>query len=104
MAVYEYEHQKKACEIGKIFEIEHPISDDALKTCPECGGAIVRLISRTYISSPQTNGQLRDMGFTKLEKRDDGVYENMTRRGSDKRYMNKGDAESMPDLRKTISD
>jgi predicted nucleic acid-binding Zn ribbon protein len=78
MAVYVYEHQKEACALGRAFEIEHSIKDPALTTCPSCGGEIKRLISRVYISTPTTNAELKNMGFKKLVRRDQGVYENVT--------------------------
>lgn len=104
MPTYEYEHTGKACKLGRIFETTQSIHDDRLTKCPECGGAITRLISRPYVSSPKSDSDLRNMGFTKLVKRDDGIYENVTRRGSDKQFMTRGDAESVPDISKTISD
>ena len=52
----------------------------------------------------KSNSELRDLGFTKLVKRDDGVYENMTARCGDSRYMVKGKPETIPDLGKTISE
>ena len=36
------------------------------------------------------------MGFTKLVKRDDGVYENVTRLPGESRYMEKGKADTLP--------
>jgi hypothetical protein len=63
-----------------------------------------KIISRINISCPKTNSELRDLGFTKLVKRDDGVYENVTARGNDSRYMERGKPETIPDLSKTISD
>ena len=63
-----------------------------------------KIISRINISCPKTNSELRDLGFTKLVKRDDGVYENMTSRDGDSRYMVKGKTETIPNLGKTISD
>ena len=104
MAVYEYEHNDEGCKLGKMFEWEQSIKTDALKKCPECGEPITRLISRTFISTPQTNSELKNLGFTKLEKRDTGVYENMTRRGNDSRYMEADKPETIPDLKKTITD
>lgn len=104
MAVYEYEHVKKACGLGKVFEMEHPISDDALKKCPDCGGALRRLISRTFVSTPTTNSDLKSMGFTKLVRRDKGVYENVTATGNESRYMEAGKPETMPDLKRKIRD
>jgi len=39
-----------------------------------------------------------------LVRRDDGVYENVTARKGDSRYMERGKPETIPDLSKTISD
>jgi putative FmdB family regulatory protein len=39
MPTYEYE-----CENGHRFERFQKMSDEALKTCPECGGKVRRLI------------------------------------------------------------
>ena len=46
-----------------------------------------KVISRTNINTPKGNSALKDLGFTKLVKRDDGVYENVTARSGDSRYM-----------------
>lgn len=108
MPIYEYAHDDAAldppCELGAEFEWTQSIRDDALTACPRCGRPVRRLISRTFISTPKGNTELRDMGFTKLVKRDNGVYENVTRRGDDKRYMEAGKPDTIPDLKKTISD
>ena len=56
------------------------------------------------ISIPVGNSTLKNQGFTKLVKRDKGVYENVTATGSEKRYMKAGDASSMPHLHKKIGD
>lgn len=50
------------------------------------------------------NSELRNVGFTKLVKRDDGVYENVTRLDEEKRYMVKGDKDSVPKLHKKVGD
>ena len=104
MAIYEYEHIETPCALGKAFDVEQSIQDKPLKKCPECNGPIRKLISLSFISSPKTNSELRDLGFTKLVKRDDGVYENVTRRDGDSRYMEKGKPETIPNLSKTIRD
>lgn len=104
MAVYEYEHIGKPCEIGKAFEITQSMSDASLTQCPECGEPVKKLISRINISTTKSNGELRDLGFTKLVKRDDGVYENVTRRKGESRYMERDKPETMPHLNKTIRD
>ena len=61
-------------------------------------------MSAPFISAPKSNGELRDLGFTKLVKRDDGVYENVTRRKGESRYMERNKPETIPNLSKTISD
>jgi putative FmdB family regulatory protein len=104
MAVYEYQHVGAACALGKVFEVEHPISENALQTCPECGGAVQRLISRTFISTPRSDTDLKQMGFTKLVKRDQGVYENVTATGKESRYMMADKPETMPDIKRKVSD
>ena len=104
MPVYEYEHQEESCTLGKVFDFKQRISEKQLTRCPQCSGPVQKIISRINISCPKSNSELRDLGFTKLVKRDDGVYENMTARGADSRYMVKGKPETIPDLGKTISD
>ncbi len=104
MPVYEYEHQEQPCGLGKVFDYKQMIKDKQLTQCPQCSGPVQKIISRINFSCPKTNAELRDLGFTKLVKRDDGVYENMTARDGDRRYMVKGKPETVPNLSKTISD
>lgn len=104
MPIYEYEHQGEPCKLGKIFEVEQSFQDDALTQCPECAEAVRRLISRVSINITKTNSELKDMGFTKLVKRDNGVYENVTKRGDESRYVERDKPETLPDLSKTIRD
>ena len=104
MPVYEYEHNQAPCELGAVFEFEQSMRDKPLTICPRCGNAVYKIISRTNISCPKTNSELRDLGFTKLVRRDDGVYENVTARAGDSRYMESGKTETIPDITKTISD
>lgn len=104
MPVYEYEHEEPPCSLGKVFEIEQPINDWALTRCPECNGPVRKLMSLANIKHQKGDSELRDLGFTKLVRRDDGVYENVTRREGESRYMEKGKPESLPHLNKIISD
>jgi hypothetical protein len=53
---------------------------------------------------PTFNSELKNVGFTKLVKRDDGVYENVTATGNEKRYMVRGDPTSLPNLKDKIGD
>ncbi len=104
MPIYEYEHLEKPCILGKLFEVKQSIHDKALTRCPTCGGSLRKLISRINISTPKTNSELRDLGFTKLVKRDDGVYENVTARNKDSRLVIRDKSETLPDFKKTIRD
>ena len=104
MPVYEYEHKEKHCDIGLVFEVEQSINEKPLDRCPKCKRPVKKLISMAYINTPRTNTELRDMGFTKLVKRDDGIYENVTARGNDNRFVDRNNPETLPDLSKTIRD
>jgi predicted nucleic acid-binding Zn ribbon protein len=90
--------------MGKVFDVKQSLDDVPIAVCPHCKGPVQKIISQTNISCPKTNGELRDLGFTKLVKRDDGVYENVTAREGDSRYMQRGKPETIPDLSKTIAD
>jgi putative FmdB family regulatory protein len=104
MPIYEYEHLKQPCSLGRVFDIKQSIHERSLTQCPNCGGPVRKLISRINISTPKTNSELRDLGFTKLVKRDDGVYENVTARDGDSRRVIRGKPETLPNLKKTITD
>jgi hypothetical protein len=96
MPIYEYEHLGLPCKLGKVFDFKQSLA--------ECSGSVKKIISRISISCPKSDGELRDLGFTKLVKRDDGVYENVTARDGDSRYMERGKPQTIPDLSKTIGD
>ena len=57
-----------------------------------------RLISLVSVNTPKGNSDLKNMGFTKLVKRDDGVYENVTATGKESRYWDADKPETRPDL------
>jgi putative FmdB family regulatory protein len=104
MPIYEYEHIEKPCSKGRIFERRQSIHDKPLTRCPACRGAVKKCLSLSNINTPKTNGELRDLGFTKLVRREKGVYENVTRRDGDNRYMLQDKPETIPNLKKTIRD
>jgi putative FmdB family regulatory protein len=104
MPVYEYEHLETPCMKGRVFEVRQSIHDFALTQCPVCGGPVFKLISSINIRMPKTNSELRDLGFTKLVKRDNGVYENVTARKGDSRMVFRDKPGTLPDLKKTIKD
>ena len=112
MPVYTY-----LCEAnGQSVEIRHGV-DAEIRTWGElCYAAqrplgeteflapVRKVLSPPAIAIPASNSDLRNKGFTKLVKRDDGVYENVTRIGNESRYMRKGDSSTLPDLGKRIGD
>lgn len=104
MPIYEYEHVEESCDRGRVFEMVQSIQDEPIAVCPDCGRPVRRLISRVNINTPRTDSELRDLGFTKLVKRDSGVYENVTAREGDSRYVDRERPETLPDLSKTMSD
>jgi len=60
--------------------------------------------SAPNVTIPVSNSELKGHGFTKLVKRDDGVYENVTAGDGEQRYMKRGDKKSVPHLHKKIKD
>lgn len=104
MPVYEYEHLTDICDQGETFEVRQSLTDDELTQCPNCKAAVRKIISRPNISTPKTDTELKDLGFTKLVKRDDGVYENVTARDADSRFVHRDRPETLPNLKNTISD
>ncbi|HBD08549.1 MAG TPA: transcriptional regulator [Syntrophobacteraceae bacterium] len=104
MPIYEYEHVDQCCARGKIFELRQSIEDAPLAQCPDCQAPVRKLISLTHVSTPKSNTELRDLGFTKLVRRDDGVYENVTARAGESKVMLRGQTETQPHIGKIISD
>lgn len=106
MPVYDYEHEgdAKDCCLGKVFELTQRIYSAKFTTCPECGEKVKRLISLVGINTPKTNSDLKNMGFTKLVRRDDGVYENVTATGKESKVWDSRKPETMPDFKGKIGD
>ena len=92
MPTYLYEHLEEACENGKEFDYVQPMKDEKLQTCPDCGRPVRRLVSPGVgYAAPRSDSQLKDMGFTKLVRRDKGVYENVTANHGDKKIVDAND-------------
>lgn len=105
MPTYLYEHTEEACENGKEFDYVQPMRDEKLTTCPDCQRPVRRLVSPGVgVTAPRSNSQLKDLGFTKLVKRDTGVYENVTARNGESRYFDANKPDTAPDFSKNISD
>lgn len=105
MPVYEYAHEGTGiCSKGGRFEIIQKMREPALTVCPECGKPVSRLISNTYVSKPVTDSKYKELGFTKLVRRDQGVYENVTALDGESRYFEADKPETMPDIKRRLSD
>ena len=66
---------------------------------------VKRIISAAPgVSVPAFNSELKNAGFTKLVKRDQGVYENVTATNGEKRYMKADEKDSVPHIHKKIRD
>lgn len=107
MPLYEYQATDPSagcdhCRPG--FQILQSMKDDALAVCPKCGQPIQRLIFPVGVATPKTNAELKNLGFTKLVRRDDGVYENVTRTGNEAKYMERDKPNTLPDLGSKITD
>ena len=102
---------------GRTVEVHHPLDADLTIWGEVCFVAQIPLgdtdplapVSRVLTRAPGAviktgNAELRNAGFTKLVKRDLGVYENVTASGSEKRYMRSDDPGSVPHLHKKVRD
>lgn len=113
MPVYEY----KCDENGRTVEVQHTM-EKTLTTWGElCFVAQISLgetdpmapvkkviSSPPGVSIPLANTKIKEKGFIKLVKRDDGVYENVTALDHEKRYMETGDKSSLPDIKSRVED
>ena len=104
MPTYLYGCGNPACPSGGEFSVHQSMKDDPLPVCPHCGGAAEKLIAPSYVSAPTSDTSLRDKGFAKLVRRDKGVYENVTALDGESRYFHADRPETMPDLKRRISD
>ena len=80
MPIYKYKAVDVGCEKCRDgFEIMQAMSAKELDKCPDCGKKIKKVPALCNGYSPfLSNSNLRDKGFTKLEKRGDGSYEKVT--------------------------
>ncbi len=85
MPIYEYRKREGAagcpnCERG--FEERQSMADTALTVCPECGGAVERVISAPSIGKSTktllSDSNLKAHGFHRLVKEDKGRYRKTT--------------------------
>jgi predicted nucleic acid-binding Zn ribbon protein len=94
---------------GRRVEVFHAMSELCARAGIPAGDTpedapVEKLVSAPGLSFPSGNAKLKELGFTKLVRRDKGVYENVTATGDESRVMRAGDPTSIPDLSKKISD
>lgn len=104
MPNYVYECENPSCPCGGSFEVFQSMREDSLDACPHCGGRVYRVVAPVALSTPTGDGALKDKGFAKLVRRDKGVYENVTAMDHESRYYYADRPETMPDIKKRISD
>jgi len=102
---------------GQLVEVTHGISSKIETWSQLCNLAGIELgdtgpdspVRKIITMAPMANtpkgdSWLKNQGWTKLVKRSDGTYENVTRTGTEKRFLDPKDPTSMPHLNKKISD
>lgn len=81
------------CQLANLEPGETPLS-----------APVRRLICAPAVMFPTGNSELKSQGFSKLVKRDDGVYENVTATDGESRIVRPGDRSTYPDLKQKIGD
>jgi putative FmdB family regulatory protein len=107
MPMYEYRASAPdgGCEHCRTsFQMHQAITDEALTSCPRCAAPVERLLFPAAVSTPHTPSDYKNLGWTKMVRRDQGVYENLTATGDESRYMEANKPETMPKLTGKISD
>ncbi len=96
----------------RVVDVVHSMRDDLRTWADLCRAAgldldgtpgdapVERILFPVGLSSPRGDAELRNMGFTKLVRRDSGVYENVTALDGEKRYVKADDASSLPDFKR----
>ena len=106
MPRYDYECEKN----GRTVEVRHGIHEKLTTWGEVCECAqidpgdtpantpVERLISAPSLGFPKGDSELKGMGFTKLVRRSDGNYENVTATGDESRVVKRDDATSIQGL------
>jgi putative FmdB family regulatory protein len=78
MPIYEYAPVSGHCDQCRgRFEVVQRIADEKLTTCPSCGQACERQISRVALGGnwSLSESKVKASGLTQYKKAGDGVYE-----------------------------
>jgi putative FmdB family regulatory protein len=77
--VYRAADPRKACDACRDpFDVMQGLNDPRLATCPECGAEVEKQVALVHSAFPDGPSSLRNKGFARLEKRSDGMYENVS--------------------------
>ena len=113
MPVYDYH-----CDAnGRTVEVSHPLDRELRIWGEVCyvariplgdtdpAAPVRRVLTRAPAARVQTfDAEYRNLGFTKLVRRDEGVYENVTAIDGEKRYMRADDPDSLPHVHRKVRD
>lgn len=104
-------------ENDRTIELIHPISEVVSNWGELCrvakinvgtaaSDAPVRKVFNTppMANTPLDDADLKNHGWTKFVKRSDGTYENVTRTGTEKRFLDPKDPTSLPHIHKKVTD
>ncbi len=98
--VYGYYHLDSeaaaACPAGAEFEFTQLAVDLPLTRCPWCGGGVERGLAPASIRTHKFDCELKDLGFSKLRRVDDGLFENLTQRPGEARLIDRRDPTTFP--------
>ncbi len=87
MPTYEYQAEDPTAGCAHCrdrFEVRQSMRDEPLTKCPQCGGPVVRLVSRCGVSTQTSektllsDKNLKAKGFTKLVNEGDGKFRKVT--------------------------
>jgi len=80
MPIYEYAAVEKGCaHCAAHFDLLQKLRDEPLTQCPQCGGAVVRVISAPSVAVGGAHllkeSHAEKRGFTQYRRTGKGVYE-----------------------------
>ena len=76
--VYRASDPETACgTCRQDFEVLQRLGE-LLEKCPDCGTAVTKQVTAPNAAFPEGPAQLRNMGMARLERRSDGMYENVS--------------------------
>jgi len=86
MPIYEYAAVDQGCpHCEGHFDVRQKLSEDALTRCPECGGAVKRVISAPAFAMGNAHtlkeSNVEKHGFTQYRRAGNGVYEKTAGKG-----------------------